>query len=63
MFTYQLFLEDGSPAEPLTFATSVPDWHTDDKFMVRPGEEYRIVELQPERDPTMHGTWIVRRII
>jgi hypothetical protein len=31
--------------------------------MVRPGEEYRIVELQPERDASMHGTWIVRRII
>lgn len=59
-FTYELLLEDGTPADPPTFLSTVPTWHVGDTVLIRPGFEFEIVAVD-ERTENAHGTWIVRR--
>ena len=60
MFTYRLLNLDGTPAEHTTFTSSQPDWRVGDKVLIRPGTEYRIVEI--EAAPDVHGVWIVEPV-
>jgi hypothetical protein len=45
-FTYRLVLEDGTPADPPTFVTAVPNWHAGDKVLIRQGFEFVIVSVE-----------------
>ena len=58
-FTYRLVLEDGTPADPPSFSTSVPTWREGDTFMVGPGREFRIIRIEPRYDALADATWTV----
>jgi hypothetical protein len=58
-FKFKMVLEDGAPADPPTFATSVPNWREGDPVMIRPGFVYRILEVRAATDDTTHGVWVV----
>ena len=46
MFTFKLELEDGTAADPPTFAAAVPNWKSGDTIPVRPGYSLRVVEVR-----------------
>ena len=50
-FTYTLEHEDGSPAEPPTFATAVPNWKPGDTIPLGGGRALRVVEIRPGPEP------------
>lgn len=45
-FMFRLELEDGTPAEPPTLNSAVPDWHVDDTIPLGAGRTLRVVELR-----------------
>ena len=59
MFTFKLVLEDGTPAEPPTFAAAVPNWKPGDKIPLGGGESYCVVDVRPH--PTLNGTLVVAK--
>jgi hypothetical protein len=63
-FRFRLVLEDGSPAEPPTFAAAVPDWHPRQVFFTSPGHYFRILRIEPELDGSADhdATWIVEPV-
>jgi hypothetical protein len=57
-FTFRMRLPDGSPAEPPTFTSAVPDWRVGD--LVRIGTEHRYTITGTSYDEnTDTTTWIV----
>jgi hypothetical protein len=61
MFTFQMRLLDGSPADPPQFVSAVPNWSVGDRVRVGTSERYVIVrtEYDEERDET---AWTVEPI-
>jgi hypothetical protein len=49
VFTFTLQNEDGTPADPPTLKTAVPDWHQGDTIPRDDGKTLRMVEVQPAR--------------
>ena len=49
-FRYLLALENGEPADPAMFVTTVPDWHIGDTFFAAGGQMFRILAIEPEMD-------------
>jgi hypothetical protein len=49
VFHYLLVLPDGEPADPGVFVSSEPPghWKAGDVAMIRPGVEFRILDVQP----------------
>lgn len=62
MFTFELRNEDGTPADPPTFVTAVPNWHAGDTFLLRPGRVLRIVAIEAHDEAPPHATWTVERV-
>ena len=60
-FTYELVLEDGTPADPAVRHRSAPTWHTGDTALIHPGFEYRIVGIEAAPDDG-YGVWIVEPV-
>jgi hypothetical protein len=58
-FTFTLEHEDGSPAEPRTFSTAVPNWAPGDTIPLGNGRALRVIEIQPglEPDATLSSSW------
>jgi hypothetical protein len=50
-FTYTLEYEDGSPAEPPTFVTAVPNWRTGDTIPLRKGRTLRVIGTRAGAEP------------
>ena len=50
-FTLRLEHEDGTPADPSTFRTAVPNWRPGDVIPLGRGRELRVIEVQDGRDP------------
>jgi hypothetical protein len=47
-FAFRLELEDGTPADPPTFTTVVPNWSPGDELPLRPGRTLRVIEARAE---------------
>lgn len=63
MFTFKLISDDGTPFDPPTFVTAVPNWHEGDTFMLRPGRVLRILATEAhEGEPPPHATWTVESV-
>jgi hypothetical protein len=56
-FTYTLEHEDGSPAEPPTFKTAVPNWSPGDTIPLGRDRTLRVVDVrfgpEPDDDPVL----------
>ena len=50
-FTYTLEHEDGSPAEPTTLSTAVPNWNPGDTIPLGGSRTLRVVEVRPGPEP------------
>jgi hypothetical protein len=50
-FTFKLEHEDGTPADPPTFKTAVPDWRSGDTIPLGPGRTLRVIETRPGTSP------------
>jgi hypothetical protein len=63
LFQYQLLDPDGSPVDPPTLASAVPDWRVGDRVIVKPGVlEFSVVGMAvPDRDE-FYGALIVERV-
>jgi hypothetical protein len=54
MFTFKLVKEDGTPAEPATLHTAVPNWSPGDTIPLGPVKgALRVVEVRPEGAPVL----------
>jgi hypothetical protein len=62
MFTFALILEDGTPADPPTFTTAVPNWSVGDTFLLQPGRVLRILASETGEEPPPHATWTVEHV-
>lgn len=60
-FTYKLELEDGTPADPPTFKTSVPTWRPGDTIPLGRGRTLRVIEIRAGTDPDGGPVLIVRQ--
>jgi hypothetical protein len=49
--TYMLEREDGSPADPPTLVTAVPNWRPGDVIPLGRGPGLRVVEVRPAPEP------------
>ena len=49
-FAYKLEYEDGTPAEPPSFKTSVPTWRADDVIPLGQGRSLRVIETRRDGD-------------
>ena len=63
MFRYQLIDSEGSPVDPPTLTSAVPDWRVGDRVIVKPGiVEFSVVGIAvPDRDE-FNGALIVERV-
>jgi hypothetical protein len=56
-FTYRLELEDGTPADPPTFDTAVPNWSPGDTIPLGRDGMLRVIDTrsgtEPGRDPVL----------
>ena len=50
-FTFALEHEDGSPAEPATFKTAVPNWSPGDTIPLGANRTLRVVDVRPGPEP------------
>jgi hypothetical protein len=50
-FTYRLELEDGTPADPPTFRSTVTAWKAGDTIPLGGGRSLRVIHVQPGTDP------------
>jgi hypothetical protein len=50
-FTYSLEHEDGSPAEPATFKTVVPNWSPGDTIPLSSDRTLRVIDVRPGPEP------------
>jgi len=46
-FTYRLEQRDGSPGDPPTFTSAVPNWGPGDPIHLGGGRTLRVVDVQP----------------
>jgi hypothetical protein len=58
-FTFTLEHEDGSPAEPPTLATAVPNWNPGDTIPLGNDRTLRVVEIRPGSDPDSDPVLVV----
>jgi hypothetical protein len=50
-FTFKLENDDGSPAEPPTLATAVPNWGPGDTIPLGNDRTLRVIEVQDGAEP------------
>jgi hypothetical protein len=61
MFTFRMIKPDGSPADPPTFTSAVPNWDVGDEAMVRPDHRFRIVAVAYDEENDI-GVWTVEPV-
>jgi hypothetical protein len=49
-FTFKLEHQDGTPADPPTLHTAVPNWHTGDTIPLGSAKTLRVIDIRPEAD-------------
>jgi hypothetical protein len=50
-FTYRLECEDGTPADPPTFHTAVPNWRAGDTVPLGRDRMLRVIDTRPGQRP------------
>jgi hypothetical protein len=50
-FTYKLELEDGTPADPTTLDTAVPNWSPGDTIPLGRDTMLRVIDSRPGQEP------------
>ena len=50
-FHYRLENQDGTPADPPTFHTAIPNWGPGDTIPLGVGRTLRVLEIRPRKDP------------
>ena len=58
-FTYRLEIEDGTPADPPTFATAVPNWRPGDTIPLGRDRMLRVIDARPGREPDEEPVLVV----
>ncbi len=58
-FTFTLEHEDGSPADPPTFSTAVPNWSPGDTIPLGSKRTLRVIEVRPGREPDGDAVLVV----
>lgn len=61
MFTFSMQLADGSPADPPTFVSSMPNWNVGDNVMVGATPRYVITATEYDADDDV-TTWVVEPV-
>jgi hypothetical protein len=51
MFTYRLEYEDGTPADPPTLDTAVPNWRAGDTIPLGQDKVLRVIDSRPGQEP------------
>jgi len=59
-FTFKLELKDGTPADPPTLHTAVPNWAPDDTIPLSADRTLRVVEVRPVSGPLDDPVFVVR---
>lgn len=59
-FSYMLEAGDGTPADPPTLRTAVPDWHADDTIPLGRDKGPRVVETRPGTEPDDDPVLVVK---
>jgi hypothetical protein len=55
----QLEHEDGTPADPPTLKTAVPNWRSGDTIPLGPGRTLRVIETRPGTESDADGVLVV----
>jgi hypothetical protein len=50
-FTYRLEYEDGTPADPPTLDTAVPNWRAGDTIPLGQDKMLRVIDSRPGQEP------------
>jgi hypothetical protein len=58
-FMFKLRLEDGTPADPPTLETAVPNWRSGDTIPLGPGRTLRVIETRPGTESDADGVLVV----
>jgi hypothetical protein len=58
-FMFKLRLEDGTPADPPTLKTAVPNWRSGDTIPLGPGRTLRVIETRPGTESDADGVLVV----
>jgi hypothetical protein len=58
-FLYRLEQEDGTPADPPTLKTAVPNWRSGDTIPLGPGRTLRVIETRPGTESDADGVLVV----
>jgi hypothetical protein len=58
-FTYSLEHDDGSPAEPPTFKTAVPNWSPGDTIPLGRDRTLCVVDVRPGAEPDGNPVLVV----
>jgi hypothetical protein len=58
-FTLTLEHKDGSPAEPPTLSSAVPNWNPGDTIPLGVGRALRVVDIQPSSEPNADPVLVV----
>jgi hypothetical protein len=58
-FHYKLEHQDGTPADPATFHTSVPNWGPGDVIPLGAGKTLRVIDILPARAPDENAVLVV----
>jgi hypothetical protein len=58
-FLYRLELEDGTPADPPTLRTAVPNWSPGDTIPLGRDMTVRVTAVRPRREPNDEPVLVV----
>ena len=61
-FAYTLKHDDGSPAEPPTFKTAVPNWSPGDTIPVGRDRTLRVLDVRPGSEPDGDPVLVVESV-
>jgi hypothetical protein len=61
-FAYKLQRKDGSPAEPPTFKTAVPNWGPGDIIPLGQGRTLRVIEIRPDSEHDVDPVLVVEPV-
>jgi hypothetical protein len=60
-FHFKLELKDGTPADPPTLHTAVPNWQAGDTIPLSADKALRVIEIRPGRSAVDNPMLVVER--
>jgi hypothetical protein len=58
-FIFKLEQEDGTPADPPSLDTAVPNWSAGDTIPLGRGRTLRVIDIRPGREPDDYPVLVV----